>query len=56
VTHQLAAGTLRWVLAPFEPPPVPIHVMHPAGRHLPAKVRLFVDRAAASLRERFAAP
>jgi DNA-binding transcriptional LysR family regulator len=55
VTHHLATGALQRVLADFEPPAVPIHVLHPAGRHLPSKVRLFVDRAVNDLRERFAA-
>jgi DNA-binding transcriptional LysR family regulator len=50
----IAARRLRIVLEAFEPPPVPIHVVQPAGRHPPAKVRLFVDRAVAALRERFA--
>ena len=54
VTQHIAAGTLRRVLAEYEPPPLPIHVMHPAGRHLPAKVRLFIDDAVKALRAKFA--
>jgi DNA-binding transcriptional LysR family regulator len=54
VTEEIAAGKLRRVLASFEPPPLPIHLVHPAGRHLPARVRLFIDRAAAELRAKFA--
>lgn len=54
VAQRLATGALRHVLADFEPPPVPINVVHPAGRHLPSKVRLFVDRAVDDLRKRFA--
>jgi len=53
VTEALAAGTLRRVLTAFEPPAMPIHVVHPAGRHLPAKVRLFIDRAVEELRGKF---
>jgi DNA-binding transcriptional LysR family regulator len=55
VTHHLEAGRLKTVLAVFEPPAVPIHILHPAGRHLPPKVRLFIDRAASALRSRFGA-
>ncbi len=53
VDHLVAAGALRPVLVDFEPPPIPIHVVHPAGRHLPAKTRAFVDQAVASLRGKF---
>jgi DNA-binding transcriptional LysR family regulator len=48
------AGLLRRVLTDFEPPLVPIHLVYPAGRHLPSKTRLFIDRAIAALRGRFA--
>jgi DNA-binding transcriptional LysR family regulator len=48
-----AAGLLRRVLTGFEPPPIPIHLVYPAGRHLPLKTRLFLDRAATALRGRF---
>jgi DNA-binding transcriptional LysR family regulator len=48
-----AAGTLRRILTDYEPPPIPIQLVHPAGRHLPLKTRLFLDRAAAALRGRF---
>lgn len=47
----LLAGELRIVLDDHEEPPLPIHVLHPAGRHGPAKVRAFVDLAVARLRE-----
>jgi len=57
VTYQAAAmeqaGRLMRILREHEPPALPIQVIHPAGRHLPAKVRLFVDRAVAALRARF---
>lgn len=46
----LRAGRLRIVLADHEPPPVPVHVVYPAGRRAPAKVRAFVEFA----RERLA--
>ncbi|WP_286192245.1 LysR substrate-binding domain-containing protein [Roseomonas genomospecies 6] len=47
----LLAGELRIVLGDHEEPPLPIHVLHPEGRHAPAKVRAFVDLAVARLRE-----
>ncbi len=47
----LVAGELRIVLAEYEEPPLPIHVLHPEGRHAPAKVRAFVDLAVTRLRE-----
>ena len=57
MTYQAAAieeaGRLIRILRGHEPPLVPIQLVHPAGRHLPAKVRLFVDRAVAALRARF---
>ncbi len=46
----LLAGRLQIVLAEHEEPPLPIHVLHPEGRHAPAKVRAFVDLAVARLR------
>ncbi|WP_275785857.1 LysR family transcriptional regulator [Pararhizobium gei] len=47
----LLAGELQIVLSDFEEPPIPIHLLHPEGRQAPAKVRAFVDMAAARLRE-----
>ena len=54
VDQLVAAGALRPVLVEFEPPPIPIQVVHPAGRHLAATTRAFVDRAVAVLRTKFA--
>lgn len=51
VGPQLMAGDLQIVLSDYEEPALPIHVMHPEGRNAPAKVRAFVDMAAARLRE-----
>jgi DNA-binding transcriptional LysR family regulator len=48
-----AVGSLQTVLVEYEPPPAPIHIVHPGGRHLPAKVRLFLDHAASALRTKF---
>lgn len=47
---SLLAGELQIVLSEFEEPPLPIHILHPEGRHAPAKVRAFVDLAVARLR------
>ena len=51
---HIAAGLLQTVLVEYEPRPAPIHIVHPEGRHLPAKVRLFLDHAAEALRAKFA--
>ncbi len=39
----IKAGRLKIVLAKFEPPPLPIHIVYPTSRLLSAKVRSFVD-------------
>ena len=39
----LRDGRLQTVLSEFEEEPLPIHVVHPEGRHASAKVRSFVD-------------
>ena len=46
----LVDGRLLTVLDDFEEEPLPIHVVHPEGRHAAAKVRSFVDFAAERLR------
>ena len=51
---HMAAGRLQIILVEYEPPPAPIHIVHPEGRYLPAKVRLFIDYAAERLRRKFA--
>ena len=43
VAPHLASGQLQTVLSEYEPPPLPIHVLHREGRQAPAKVRTFVD-------------
>lgn len=47
---QIAAGRLRPVLRAYEPSADPVHIVHPAGRHLPARVRLLLDHLAEGLR------
>jgi DNA-binding transcriptional LysR family regulator len=51
-----AAGRLQTILVEYEPPPpIPIQVVHPQGRHLSDKVRLFLDHVAEGLRRKFGA-
>lgn len=47
------AGVLRRIMVDRETPPIPVHLVHPAGRHLPIRTRLFIDHAVAALRGRF---
>ena len=39
----IRAGRLRIVLAKFEPPALPIHIVYPTSRLLSSKVRTFID-------------
>ena len=41
--ESIKAGRLKIVLAKFEAPPLPIHVVYPTSRLLSAKVRTFID-------------
>lgn len=50
VTDEVRDGRLRIVLPEHEPPPVPVHLVYPAGRMAAAKVRAFVGFAAERLR------
>ncbi len=50
VADEIQAGRLKIVLAEYEPPPIPVHVVTLAGRKAPAKVRAFVDFAVERLR------
>ncbi|MGF1625824.1 MAG: LysR family transcriptional regulator [Alphaproteobacteria bacterium] len=54
VAGEIADGRLVAVLEAHEPPPVPIHLVHADGRRASARVRVFVDHAAAALRARLA--
>jgi len=47
-------GTLRIVLARFEPPPLPVSVIYASQAPLPRKLRAFLDFAVPRLRERTA--
>lgn len=50
VAPELASGELRTVLADYEGPDLPVHVVHGEGRYGSAKVRSFVDLAVERLR------
>lgn len=50
VADDVQTGRLRIVLAGFEPPRIPVHLVYPEGRRAAAKVRAFVDFAAEQLR------
>ena len=51
VAGKVAAGELEIILADFELPPLPIHVLYQGGRKAPSRVRSFVDFAVKTLRE-----
>jgi DNA-binding transcriptional LysR family regulator len=50
IADEIQAGRLKVVLAQFEPRPVPVHIVYPAGRRADAKLRAFVDYAVEQLR------
>ena len=50
IAAELRAGQIEIVLAEFEPPPLPIHIVHLEGRRAAARVRAFVDFAVERLR------
>jgi DNA-binding transcriptional LysR family regulator len=50
VEHELRAGKLAIVLADFEPPATPVHLVHAQVRNVPARVRLFAELATRRLR------
>lgn len=49
VVDDLAAGTLVRLLAEYEPPPLPVHLVMPSARHMAPKLRAFLDHAAEQL-------
>jgi DNA-binding transcriptional LysR family regulator len=51
VASKVATGELEIVLADFELPPLPIHVVYQGGRKAPVRIRSFVDFAVKALRE-----
>ncbi len=50
VAQHVSEGRLVVVLPDYEPPPLPIHLVHREGRHVTQKVRAFLDLAVATLR------
>jgi DNA-binding transcriptional LysR family regulator len=55
VADRIRAGTLQTVLEDFEPPAMPVTLVRPESRMVPARVRAFIDFAAPALRQRLAA-
>ncbi|RVT84762.1 LysR family transcriptional regulator [Inhella crocodyli] len=51
VQDAVTQGRLEPVLTAFEPPPLPVHVVHREGRHASLKARAFIDLAVSLLRE-----
>ena len=51
IAPQLAEGTLEIVLPDWEPPPVPVHVLHKEPGRTSARVRAVVDHLVESLRQ-----
>ncbi|MGF6126231.1 DNA-binding transcriptional LysR family regulator [Pseudomonas frederiksbergensis] len=51
MASKVASGELEIVLADFELPPLPIHVVYQGGRKAPARIRSFVDFMVKALRD-----
>ena len=54
VAAQVRAKKLKIVLGDFEPADIPVSIVRPGGRLIPAKLRAFVEFAAPRLRARLA--
>lgn len=50
VANDLASGRLIRLLPGYEPLPLPIHLLVPSVRYLPARTRAFLDHVAAALK------
>lgn len=48
--EAIAAGKLKAILQPFEPEPVPVHVVHLEGRASPRRTRMLIDHLVQDLR------
>lgn len=48
----LRSGALTRVLTEHEPAPIPVHLIHPGGRRVPARTRAFLDFARGALGSR----
>ena len=51
VAAAVSRGQLHLMLEEFEPPPVPINLIHVARRQMPLKMRCFIDFAGPRLRQ-----
>jgi len=51
----IRAGKLTRILRKFEPPELPVHLVHSEAKLVPPKLRVFLDFAAPRLRQRLAA-
>jgi DNA-binding transcriptional LysR family regulator len=51
VAQEVAQGRLKILLHEFEPPIVPVHILHREGRYSSAKIRSFIDFMAERLRD-----
>ncbi len=48
--EAIVAGKLKAILQPFEPEPVPVHVVHLEGRASPRRTRMLIDHLVQDLR------
>jgi DNA-binding transcriptional LysR family regulator len=51
IDAQRGAGALKLVLESFRAPPKPVHLIYESGKHLPLKLRTFLDFAAPRLKQ-----
>ena len=51
--HYLAAGSLVEVLSEHSVDQIPFHIVQPAGRYTPSKVRAFIEEVGGGLRRKF---
>jgi DNA-binding transcriptional LysR family regulator len=51
IVPQRRAGALKMVLESFNSSPKPVHLIYEADRHLPLKIRTFLDYAAPRLKK-----
>ena len=54
VASAISERRLKIVLADFEPPPLPVHLIYPAQTHPPLKLRRFLEFAAPQLKKALA--
>jgi DNA-binding transcriptional LysR family regulator len=52
VADDIARGSLVRLLRSYEGDELPVHLLHPGGRHPPPKLRAFLDFATPRLRRR----